>query len=247
MYIDPVNAVQWLADGQNAMVALNDRSQGGSSIADGSLEFMVHRRLLADDNRGVGEPLNELGADGEGLVVTGRHYVSLLPAAYAADLAREAQNLIYSTPHITFTNVSSINNYTASQHSSLSFLATDLPSNVELITCQALASLPVGNILIRLAHQFGVNESSSQSQPATVDIGTLFTQSPTAVHELSLTATQAAGVHVGYEWNTTDGEIGRRAIRGERAERRWGEAGLLLDMTITLQPLEIRTFALSFD
>jgi hypothetical protein len=34
-------------------------SQGGASLADGELEFMVHRRVLADDSRGVQEPLNE--------------------------------------------------------------------------------------------------------------------------------------------------------------------------------------------
>jgi hypothetical protein len=31
---------------------------GGSSITDGSLEVMVHRRCQHDDSRGVQEPLN---------------------------------------------------------------------------------------------------------------------------------------------------------------------------------------------
>ena len=201
----PVNAAQWLTDGDTAMVALNDRSQGGSSITDGSLEFMIHRRLLADDGRGVGEALDERGADGRGLIVTGRHYVSILAADLAADLAREGQNLIYSAPHISFTpNVSSIADYSATQHTNLSFLATDLPTNVELITAQFLPASPT-QVLIRLAHQFGVNESltQGQSQPATLDLATLFVQPPTAVHELSLTAVYPAGTHKGYEWNTT--------------------------------------------
>ena len=30
-----------------------------ASLADGEVELMVHRRLLYDDSRGVGEPLNE--------------------------------------------------------------------------------------------------------------------------------------------------------------------------------------------
>ncbi|CAN0562218.1 unnamed protein product, partial [Ectocarpus sp. 12 AP-2014] len=38
---------------------LTDRAQGVSSLADGELELMAHRRLLTDDQRGVGEALNE--------------------------------------------------------------------------------------------------------------------------------------------------------------------------------------------
>ena len=35
------------------------RFPGGASLASGQLEIMVHRRILKDDGRGVGEPLNE--------------------------------------------------------------------------------------------------------------------------------------------------------------------------------------------
>ena len=49
-----------------------DRSQGGGSIYDGSIEIMVHRRILHDDSLGVGEALNET-AYGKGLVVSGKH------------------------------------------------------------------------------------------------------------------------------------------------------------------------------
>ena len=47
---------------------LTDRSQGGSSMQDGDMEIMIHRRLLYDDAFGVGEPLNE-SAFGQGTVM----------------------------------------------------------------------------------------------------------------------------------------------------------------------------------
>ena len=51
-------AIELATAGGPTLSVIVDRSQGGASILEGSLELMVHRRLAADDNRGVGEPLN---------------------------------------------------------------------------------------------------------------------------------------------------------------------------------------------
>uniref|UniRef100_A0A452TP42 Alpha-mannosidase n=1 Tax=Ursus maritimus TaxID=29073 RepID=A0A452TP42_URSMA len=77
----PVNSRIYIRDGKLQLTVLTDRSQGGSSLKDGSVELMVHRRLLKDDGRGVGEPLLE---EGSGVWVRGRHLVLLDKAQTAA-------------------------------------------------------------------------------------------------------------------------------------------------------------------
>ena len=56
----PVTSAIYIEDSKagGRVTLMNDRSQGGSSLEDGSLELMINRRILADDDRGVEEPLN---------------------------------------------------------------------------------------------------------------------------------------------------------------------------------------------
>jgi hypothetical protein len=44
---------------ERMFTVMNDRSQGGSALADGTIEFMQNRRIPADDARGMGEWVNE--------------------------------------------------------------------------------------------------------------------------------------------------------------------------------------------
>uniref|UniRef100_A0A2P2MM13 Alpha-mannosidase n=1 Tax=Rhizophora mucronata TaxID=61149 RepID=A0A2P2MM13_RHIMU len=55
----PINLGIYVEDNSNELSVLVDRSVGGSSLVDGQIELMIHRRLLHDDVRGVGEVLNE--------------------------------------------------------------------------------------------------------------------------------------------------------------------------------------------
>ena len=85
----------WAQDeGSGAELAIvTDRAQGGGSLGSGQAELMVHRRTLLDDQRGVGEPINETmcGCSAcacAGLVARGTHYLTLQvtllsPHAYA--------------------------------------------------------------------------------------------------------------------------------------------------------------------
>lgn len=60
-----------------AVAILVDRAQAGTSLNEGEIELLVHRRQMRDDNFGVSEALNELGEDGRGLVTRGKHRLYL--------------------------------------------------------------------------------------------------------------------------------------------------------------------------
>lgn len=70
----PITSKIAIEDDTARLAILNERAQGGGSLADGSIELMVHRRLLHDDAFGVGEALNET-AYGKGLIARGTHYL----------------------------------------------------------------------------------------------------------------------------------------------------------------------------
>jgi lysosomal alpha-mannosidase len=54
---------------------MNDRSQGGSVIQEGTIELMQNRRLYFDDDRGVGEALNETDEYGNGITVHNVYHI----------------------------------------------------------------------------------------------------------------------------------------------------------------------------
>ena len=73
----PVNsAIAMRSNNGMQVTVVNQHSQGGSSIENGSLELMQNRRLLHDDNKGVTEPLNETQADGRGIAVNSKYWLS---------------------------------------------------------------------------------------------------------------------------------------------------------------------------
>jgi lysosomal alpha-mannosidase len=56
-------------------IIMNDRAQGGSvsGLKDGTVELMIHRRLVTDDGIGIHEVLNEKEYN-KGLYARGQHY-----------------------------------------------------------------------------------------------------------------------------------------------------------------------------
>ena len=74
--VDSAIAIRDQVNG-NQMTVMTTRSHGGSSIMEGQIEIMHHRRLYCDDSRGVGEPLNETDVYGNGIRVTTTYYLHL--------------------------------------------------------------------------------------------------------------------------------------------------------------------------
>ena len=68
---------------------MNDRSQGGSVLENGSIEIMQNRRLLADDRRGVDEALND-----EGIAVNARYHLQFFDYTKTKSSQRTVQRMI---------------------------------------------------------------------------------------------------------------------------------------------------------
>ncbi|XP_036596650.1 lysosomal alpha-mannosidase-like [Trichosurus vulpecula] len=234
----PVNSRIYITDGQIQLTVLTDRSQGGSSLRDGSLELMVHRRLLLDDNRGVGEALLEPGdGPGIGLVVRGRHLVLLDTVETAAAGHRLQAQREALAPQLVLAPAGQGTPYNLGTPPLTQFsgLRRELPQSVHLLT---LARWGPNTILLRLEHIFEHGEGSlfNLSQPVTIDLQDLFSAfTINHLEETTLSADQLLPKATRLQWRTSTGG-GPVPLQPAPS----------LDLSaVTLQPMEIRTFLAS--
>ena len=73
------------------MTVMNPKSQGGSVLKKGRIELMQNRRLYRDDDRGMGEPLNEVDDLGNGITVPAKYYVQICNLKNEKSLQRKVQ------------------------------------------------------------------------------------------------------------------------------------------------------------
>lgn len=132
------------------MSVFTDRAQGGTSLIDGNIDLMLHRRIFTDDG-GIQTFLNETEF-GRGLIVTGKHHLYLSKADHRGNKVFEkkfAKELelhpkIFSSIHPSYVNISydlwsaNKNEYTA--------LKTKLPIGVHILTIEKLGD----KLLLRL-------------------------------------------------------------------------------------------------
>ncbi|XP_041364636.1 lysosomal alpha-mannosidase-like [Gigantopelta aegis] len=221
------------------LTVLTDRCQGGSSIRDGEIELMLHRRTTRDDNLGVSEVLSEKGQDGQGLILRGKHYLFIDTIEKSARLHREMSQQIHLPPTLSFMPLrTSYEEWQKNHALSWSGLQNALPDNVQLLT---LDTVPGGNsevFLIRLEHTYEVDEDKQYSVPAEVSLQALFSPFQIdEIEELSLGANfQQSEVHR-LKWRTTKGKVTPEHI-GHVSHDPEASDG----MTIVLRPMQIRTF-----
>ncbi|XP_078576535.1 lysosomal alpha-mannosidase-like [Branchiostoma floridae x Branchiostoma japonicum] len=225
----PVNSRIFIKDNSRQLTVLTDRSQGGASLKDGSLELMVHRRMFYDDNFGVGEALNETGVFGEGLVARGNHYLMLESPADSSQLHRNLGEQLYMAPATSFTpNTFSTQDWSNNFNMAYTALKRELPSSVHLLTLELAEE---DTALLRLEHQY---QAADGGTPQTVSLQGLFEPFEvvtSSVEELTLGANVHAEKLHRLSWNTQEGTT------GNVSQRCWDPSSA----TVSLKPMQICT------
>eukprot|EP01135_Chromosphaera_perkinsii_P006716 Nk52_evm3s564 gene=Nk52_evmTU3s564 len=230
----PVQSAMLLKDRKSGdiVTVVNDRSQAGGSIIDGSMEFMIHRRTAQDDWRGAGEPISEPGVDGKGLTITTEHLLIVGKGEELSYGVRQGNLLMVNPVQIYFSTskeaaavVEEGNNALVSFNGP----SASLPDNIHLLSgkpihCPYKTSDGVEmcghNVMkIRLQNVFAAGEHSKYSVPTKVNLSVLFGGVRVKViHELELGGTKLR--NAGQAINPED---------------------------IMIEPMQIRTFLISLD
>ncbi|KAK4374664.1 hypothetical protein RND71_005341 [Anisodus tanguticus] len=242
----PINLGLFLKDNNNEFSVLVDRSVGGSSLVDGQLELMLHRRLLHDDGRGVAEALNEtVCALGKcmGLTVQGKYYMRIDSLGEGAKWRRSFGQEIYSPLLLAFTEQDG-DKFTKFQVPTFTGIdpSYSLPENVAIITLQELED---HTVLLRLAHLYEVSgfllvdEDKDLSTKATVELKRLFPKKKiNQIKEMSLSANQEREEmeKKRLKWKAEASSDSRDVPRGGPVAP--------TKLVVELAPMEIRTFVI---
>jgi alpha-mannosidase len=240
----PLNLGIYLKDNTTDFSVLVDRALGGSSIVDGEIELMLHRRLLYDDRRGVGEALNETVCNSngncEGLTVQGSFSVYIGPSEQSAQWRRVHGQQVLMPLQFAF-SVLEDGNEAAIRSPQFSAMQPfyELPPNVAIITLQEVYEDDDSKVLIRLANIFEVEESEL-SKNATVNLQSLFANREiNDVEEVSLSANQKKSQMKKMQWHI-------RGAAGSQTSSSRDRDPMSNKYSVVLAPMEIRTFLIEF-
>ncbi|XP_046916123.2 LOW QUALITY PROTEIN: lysosomal alpha-mannosidase-like [Dermatophagoides farinae] len=154
------------------MTILTDRPQGTTSMVDGVIEMMLHRRLLFDDGYGMEEALNEPGHNSEGLIVRGKHRLIVDKIQESVRFMRKLSKTTSWIPLYLFRNVPAMYGPNLIVGLNTNGIREKLPVNIHLLS---LEQWDEQNIVIRLEHFYEINEDIKYSQETMVRLSELFT------------------------------------------------------------------------
>ncbi|XP_070378956.1 lysosomal alpha-mannosidase-like isoform X2 [Dermacentor albipictus] len=235
-----------------------DRPQGGSSLHEGELELMLHRRLQYDDSFGVEEPLNEIGVDKRGLVARGTHRVFLGSIEDSERMLRSMANRLVLSPQFAFhTRDRELLDIPVPRASGLQY---PLPPNLHLLTLE-----PVGGsrAIVRLEHLYPGVKDNRLNKPASVSLkNMLVPYTVTAAEETVLSAHEYLRNTTRFHFETRDSVresptpallrrlAGHRNAGLSTGASSSGKNSLPIDerlFTVTVNPGEIRTFLVTLE
>lgn len=239
----PINLGIYVQDDSMELSVLVDRSVGGSSLVDGQIELMLHRRLLHDDIRGVGEVLNEevcVGGQCKGLTIQGKLYIRIDPVGEGAKWRRTFGQEIYSPLLLAFAEQDG-NNWMESHLPTFSGLDPSyvLPNNTALITLEELEN---GKLLLRLAHLYETGEDKDYSVMATVELKKL-------LHNIKITKATETSLSANQERSRMENKKLIWEVEGSSEEPKVVRGGPVdpAKLVVELAPMEIRTFLIEYD
>uniref|UniRef100_A0A0L8FXD8 Glycosyl hydrolase family 38 C-terminal domain-containing protein n=2 Tax=Octopus bimaculoides TaxID=37653 RepID=A0A0L8FXD8_OCTBM len=204
---------------------LTDRSQGGGSIHNGSVEIMLHRRTTKDDRLGVGEPLNETSDGLMGLIVRGKHWLLFDGVEESTHFHRQEALDIYKEPILSFAKIN--RNRRSKLNLEMSALKVSLPPQIHLLT---LEEYDQNNILIRLEHIYEKHEVNREVTVNIQDILKDFTI--VKIREMTLGANMKLEEINRLKWKSENSDN-----TGDEYDDRIPISGTL----VVLKPMEIRT------
>lgn len=243
----PITTGAYIKDDKYQLNIVTDRAQGAASLEDGQIEVMVHRRLLADDGKGVGEHLNETETfidkatqkeKTRGLIVRGNFFINVDVAAQGIRSIRSKMEKQFFAPLVAFRKPVPSESEVEGKVPWLTVSA--FPENVGLTTLQELSK---DCVMVRLSHLYSVDEHADLSKSVKLDFSKFFGVKNSAISEVTeLILTGVAPLSsqarkpYSTKWKTT-----------ESKEKDNSKPSIALKGTeVELQAMEVRSFRLCF-
>ena len=76
-----------------------------------------------------------------------------------------------------------------------SFIVKELPVNLQVVSAEATAT----GVLVRIGHQFGINEDGNLSKPVDFDVSSLFPEGA-QISELTLNGLRPKSTETRFDW-----------------------------------------------